>query len=315
MSFGQYAFAKPVHGHLIRANPFGKVFYVSNTTNPGEAQGSPGPTRQGESPKNPFTTIAAAISAAVSGRGDTIVVQRGGYTENLTVNKAGLTIMGAVPYGYPDHVVITGRTVVSAANCSFYNLEFFSNSATLPSVRLGSLDDAAGTVASTWFEHCSFASDGTTEPEAGLVIFGADRTTVKSCYFVDNTFGILIRPSANAFPDQTRIHDCYFSENTTAHIGDGPFTGLDSSITTDVFGAANTRSGVGTNFELIRCVLGAGNVTPTDIINISTLGTSNGVMAGNLMADATGDSGDVVIPTGILYMVNASEGGWSSARP
>ena len=91
-----YAFHKPVHGTFIRANPFGVTFYVSNTTNPGERQGSPGPTRQGRSPENPFSTVAAAVTEAVAGRGDTIVIQRGTYTENINFNKAGLTVVASI---------------------------------------------------------------------------------------------------------------------------------------------------------------------------------------------------------------------------
>lgn len=282
---------------------FGVTFYVSNTTNPGEDQGAAGVTsrQQGRTPKNPFTTIAAAIAESVSGRGDVIVIQRGTYTENLTVNKTGLTLMGAVSFGYPDHVIISGRTVVTSPGCSFYNLEFFSNDATLASVRLGAFADAANTISSTWFENCSFASDGTTEPEVGCLIYGGNNTVFKRCWFVDNTFGINIRANLGEFAAHVVIDDCEFVESTTAHIGTaaGQITGgADAGIR---------------NFLCVNSHFNRGEVTPTDYMNIA--GTSSGMIAKCTFANATNAIGDIVIPDGILYVANSTEAGDTTARP
>ena len=300
------AFNKPIN---LNPNPFGVTFYVSNTTNPTEDQGSPGTTAQGRTPKNPYTTIAAAIAASVSGRGDVIFIQRGTYTENLTVNRAGLTLIGAVPYGYPDHVVVTGRTVVTTTGVSFYNMEFFSNSGTFPSVRLGAKTDAAGTVASTWFENCSFASDGTTEPEAGLLALGADRTTVKNCYFVDNNIGILTTSNLNAWPDQTRIVGCEFAENTEADVTDGGLdgqflNGFDSSLNMGV-----ESDGVGSNFRLEGCTFNSGATAPTDFVHISAQAVSRGSIVDCRFVSAVHDTATITIPAGILYIVNMAEEG------
>lgn len=306
--FSSEVIAPAFLGAAMPGNPFGVAFFVSNTTNPTEDQGSPGTTRQGRSVKNPFTTIARAVSEAVSGRGDTIVIQRGTYAEDVTFNKAGLTVVGAVPFGYPDHVVLRGKTVVSVSGVSFYNMEFFSNDATFPSVRIGSFADSASTVVSEWFENCSFASDGTTEPEAGVLIFGGNDLVFRRCWFIDNTFGANIHSTAAEFPGHVVFDGCEFSETTTAHISDA-IGNFDSSL------SVTARSGVGINFLARDCDFNAGAVTPTDHINISSNGTSNGLITACRFADATGDVGDIVIPAGILYAANASEAGWSAARP
>lgn len=294
-------------GPGMQANPFGVTFYVGNTTNPSENQGSAGTTRQGRSPKNPFATIAAAEAEAVAGRGDTIVIQRlsnadGGtpYVENVTFSKAGLSVIAGPPEGFSDHVVIRGTTVVTASGCSFYGIEFFSNDATAASLQIGTTTD----VNSTWIRKCSFASDGTTEPRYGLRVLGGNNTHVYGCFFVDNTWGFSVHAGTVSYASGVYVVGNYFMENTTAHFGTG--------------GQAGTL-GVDQGIRNLQChdnYFGRGDVTPTDYVSIVTGGgTSSGSMSGNRFALATNASADIVIPAGILYMANATEAGWSTARP
>ena len=203
--FGDVVIAPGFSGTV--SNGFGVIFYVSNTTNPGEFQGSAGPTAQGRSPRNPFATIQAAVDEAVAGRGDVIVIQRGTYTETVTANKAGLTFLGAVPYGYPDHVILRGATVVRGANTSFYNMEFFSNSTTRSSVKVG---DETTEAPSSYFENCSFASNGTTEPVCGLLIVGGNDHSVIRSRVIDNTNGIILHAGITSFASGIRIIGCEF---------------------------------------------------------------------------------------------------------
>lgn len=284
-----YAFSKPTYGVNVPANPFGVTFYVSNTTNPTEDQGAPGPVAQGRTPKNPFTTIAAAVTAAVSGRGDTIVIQRGTYTENLTLDKAGLTLLSAVPYGYPDHTIIRGTTSITASGVSAYNLEFFSNSTTAASVS----NTFAGEAGDLWFENCSFASNGTTEPQFGLRIFGANNVVVRGCFFIDNGTGISLEGGTNSWPSGILVEHCVFVEQTTRHL------------------SVPSPSQV-ENITVRWNAFNRGAVTPTDYVNIAA---GNGQMYGNVIAVATNASASIVIPAGVLYGPNGTEAGWSTARP
>ena len=300
-------------GASMAANPFGVTFYVGNTTNPGENQGAAGTTAQGRSPKNPFATIAAAIAESVSGRGDLIVVQRGAYTEDLSITQAGLTIMGAIPFGYPDHVIVTGTMFIAANGVSVYNMEFFSNSTARPCVAVGlggttTAPSFAGTpeASSVLFKNCSFASDGTTEPSYGLIIFGGNNSAVLGCRFVDLTRALCLRAGGTSVISGVRVEGNDFIENTTYHLGNGGGT------------ASGSYDTLGNGFGILNVtikdnVFNRGGVTPADYVNIS--GTSSGIMTGNRFANATNAVGEIVIPAGILYSANATEAGWTTARP
>lgn len=286
------------------SNGFGVPFYVSNTTNPGEFQGSAGPTAQGRSPRNPFATIQAAVDAAVAGRGDVIVIQRGTYTENVTVNKGGLTLLGAVPYGYPDHVIITGLTVFRGANISAYNVEFFSNSTAGASLKIG---DGTAESVSAWCENCSFSSNGTIEPIVGVLIVGGNDHSFYKCHFVDNTNHMLVHTGLSSYPAGVNVVDCQFFEGTTVDIGTA------AAVITDGDQYNGGAGGGITNFRCYNNNFGGGTAAPTDFINIT--GTSSGFMSGNRFATATNAAAVITIPGGILYGPNGTEAGWSTARP
>ena len=301
--FGDVVIAPGFSGTV--SNGFGIIFYVSNTTNPTENQGAPGPGAAGRSPRGPFGTIQAAVNAAVAGRGDVIVVQRGTYSEDVTVDKNGLTILGAVPYGYPDHVIIQGRTVVRGSGISTYNMEFFSNSASRISLKVG--DDTTESV-SFWAENCSFSSDGTTEPLCGAMVVGGNDHTFKRCRFIDNTNGLAIHSGISSYVSGLTVEDCRFLENTTADITNG-------SVLPDAGYVGGINYAV-RNVLFMRNYFGAGLVTPTDFIIITDgTGTSNGFMAENVFASATNASATITIPSTIEYGPNGTRAGWSTAVP
>ena len=287
------------------SNGFGVVFYVSNITNPGEFQGSPGPSRQGRTPKNPFNTIQAAIDEAVAGRGDVIVIQRGTYVEDLAVNKVGLTLLGAVPYGYPDHVIVQGATVFEGRSISAYNMEFFSASTTRACVKVGNeTSESPG----SYFKNCSFSSDGTTEPACGVLLVGGNNHSVIGCRIIDTTRGIIMHAGITSFLSGVRILDNEFLEQTTVDIG----TGASGDTSTYVGGPGDDAVGV-LNLIIRGNYFGGGVTIPTDFINI--VGTSSGNMSGNEFASTTYAIGTIVIPTGIQLGSNLTLAGWSIAVP
>ena len=298
--FGDVVIAPGFSGTV--SNGFGVIYYVSNTTNPGEFQGSRGTERQGRSPRNPLATIQAAVDEAVAGRGDVIVIQRGTYTETVTVNKSGLTLLGAVPYGYPDHVIIRGRTVFRGDNISAYNTEFFSNSTSSASLVVG---DGTTESVSAYLYNCSFASDGTTEPACGALVSGGNDHSFINCRFIDNTRGLIVHAGIVSFASGLQVKDCQFLENTTVDFGTGA---SGDSI--------NQTLGEDLGIRNLVCVdnyFGGGETLPTDFVNI--VGTSSGFMSGNRFASATNASATITIPGTILYATAATEAGWSTARP
>lgn len=272
-------------------NPYGKKFHVGTTKREGAAEPQ-------------YATIASAEAKAQSG--DSLVIQNGTYTEDVTFNVSGLTVRAGALGGYPDVVVIKGKTVVSACrNVTFRGIEFFSNSSTFPCVRLGASSDSANAVTSVLFEDCSFSSDGSTTPPAGALVFGGLHITFRRCRFVNLTHGILIHPTSGEFPYGVKVENCEFSEITTSCVADlvGSF---DSSI------APISRSGVGSNFLMRDNTV---VTAPTTQVNIGTVGTSTGLMTGNRWAVATNSNSAIVIPSGILYPTNYTEAGASTARP
>lgn len=295
-------------GH--QAGGFGVVFYVSNTTNPTEDQGSPGPTASGRSPKNPFTTIPAATTATVANRGDVVVIQGGTYSvSDLDFNKAGVTYVAANRYGYPDKVVISGDSYVTADRVGFYGIEFFSNSADECSMSVGlSTAGDFSEADSAWFEQCSFASDGTSEPEYGLRLFGGNNHVVRYSRFIDNTRALSLRSGISMLTGLV-LEGNHFVENTTYDLGTGAPTSGSQPATGDFHGI---DQGV-LNLVCVDNRFAGGATPPTDFVNI--VGNSSGYMSLNTFASATNAAATITIPAGILYAVNGTEAGWSSARP
>jgi len=93
---------------------WGTAYFVSTDTSIA-SNGNKGTSRD-----IPFLTIQAAINACTTGKGDRIYVQNGSYTENLTITKDDITIIGqsvsdTIVIGATDAtdvLVITGNEVV-----------------------------------------------------------------------------------------------------------------------------------------------------------------------------------------------------------
>lgn len=101
---------------------FGNVFYVNSVT------GSS--TNSGTTPSDPFATLQAAVSAAVTSNNDVIIVMPGHaetVTAVITVNKIGLSIIG-VGNGMRRPAITGSGTIdvlsVTAANVLIENINF-----------------------------------------------------------------------------------------------------------------------------------------------------------------------------------------------
>lgn len=165
----------------------GKVFWVSNATAqlPNQKTGSnsnPGTFNA------PFSTLDYAIGQCTANRGDIICIKPG-HTEDvaaaagITVDVDGIAIVGFGAGSLRPKFSFTAAASdidITAANVSFYNLEF---QAAVADVVSGL--DISG-VAGVTFDHCYFTESGTNLNWIEVVNFatGASDITFESCKFI-----------------------------------------------------------------------------------------------------------------------------------
>ena len=207
-------------GVTIRGIPItqmhpGKVFWVNNSSvlapnGIGGSDSGLGTYTQ------PFKTIDYAIGRCTANRGDIIAVMPG-HAENIatagaiTSDVAGVAIVGLGAGTLRPKISFTaaaGTYVISAANCSFYNIEWQANYADV-AIML----DISG-VDGLSFENCYFTEAGT---DLNWVIAvdlatGADDISFRGCKFIggDASNDTCINGVAHA---GFWIEDCYFAEN------------------------------------------------------------------------------------------------------
>jgi hypothetical protein len=195
-------------GSQADASPFGKIWYVDGTNG---ADGN-----IGDEPGEAFSTIAAAISAAVATRGDTVVIYPGTYTITAAlVAKANMTFKAAVVVPQFPTVSIAGNiaelVTVDVSGTRWIGLEFLGTGYTC--VELVDIADGAAVNGAT-FEDCRFrTSRGSAQ---GLVMDdgtnAATGVVVRRCLFQNESacqleIGILGAPMAK-IEDNTFVLRC-----------------------------------------------------------------------------------------------------------
>lgn len=216
------------NGVTIRGIPLqqlhpGKVFWVNNSSVLPEG-GIAGSNGNKGTYLQPFSTIDYAIGRCTASRGDIIAVMPG-HAENIsaasgiTSDVAGIAIVGLGAGTLRPKLSFTAAAathVISAANCSFYNIEWQANFA---DVAIGL--DVSG-VDGLSFESCYFTEAGT---DLNYVITvdlatGADDISFSGCKFIGNDAAndSFINGVAH---DKVYISDCQFQMNTaqTAVVG------------------------------------------------------------------------------------------------
>lgn len=261
---------------ITLAHP-GQVFWLNNSTvlppgGVGGSNGNPGTFLR------PFATLDYAIGKCTANRGDIIMVMPG-HAENvatagaITCDVAGVAIVGLGTGTKRPKFSLTAAAatfVVSAANCSFFNLEWQANFA---DVVIGL--DVSG-VDGLSFENCYFTESGADKNFIDVVDLatGADDISFKGCKFLlgDAANDACISGVAH---DGMYIEDCIFYANvaqTAAHgliVSSGNVTNLlirncffrsniDNAVFIDLDGAANGGCISYCNFSSID---GAGAVT------------------------------------------------------
>lgn len=125
-----------VHGKWVNLQkPGGQVWFVSGGTTAYEGKGA-SDNNNGLSPQQPLSTIAQAVTNAIGGRGDTIVLLPGNVTITaaIVMVKDDVTLTGVDPNGSnnPSAITVNGAVdgiSITGANVVIENLHFAASTA------------------------------------------------------------------------------------------------------------------------------------------------------------------------------------------
>jgi hypothetical protein len=210
------------NGITIRGIPLtvlhpGQVFWVNNSSvlAPGGIGGSN--NNKGDY-RHPFSTIDYAIGMCTANRGDVIVVMPG-HVEAITAaaalvaDIAGVAIVGlgsGAKRAKISFTTISSADIdITAANVTFYNIEFQSNIADLVSAI-----DVSG-IAGLTFENCYFTQGSASLDFVDMIDLatGASDIYVNNCKFIGNSADNDSFITGVAL-DGLYIQDSYFAMNT-----------------------------------------------------------------------------------------------------
>jgi len=243
-------------------------------------------------------SIQTAIDAASAG--DVIYIDGGNeYDENLTLSTSGIALVGV---GTRGSARITGLATNGTAL---------------------TIDGTAATVNDVLLVNLTLAGRGT---GSGLHVEGSTRRiSAHACHFDGGDTGVgalLESAGAGVSVVDTRFIDCQFQQAPTglSLIGTGGANPVSRTrlehcafkhISTVCVVAEFTRS-----LEIIDCVFGAqeDGTEPTDYLDIDVTDTT-GLVSGCRFATATSASATLNIASGVFWVANATEAGWSTARP
>lgn len=245
----------------------GKVFWVNNSSvlAPGAVGGSDG---NNGTYLRPFSTVDYAIGKCTANRGDIIMVMPG-HAETLatasaiTSDIAGVAIVGLGTGAKRPTFTFTATDstwVVSAANCSFYNIILqagiadvvtaLSLTAAADGTSFESIESYEGAAAGTYnfidvitlatgannlsWNNCKFIGNDTNN-DAFITGVAHDGFYISNCYFASNVAQAAAHGLVDSSGNVTNavIKDCHFRSN------------IDGALWIDFNGAAN--SGLVTN--------------------------------------------------------------------
>jgi hypothetical protein len=222
--FGLTSFGIPLLGDNVSipsgqpsvATAGGNVWFV-------DAGNSGGP-HDGTSPTSAFQTIQSAVNAAASGKGDTIFIFPGTYTENVNVTKDYLSFIGAQFAGYakPDIGPATGVALtVKAQGFRAKHCRFFATDNSDVVIQTGNGFE---------YSDCFFDGNGTQTtkclfrllPSNTLTGQTASEGKIHDCYFrgCGGSAGALIMDTSNLNGGSTdnKIYNNIFTQNTGVDI-------------------------------------------------------------------------------------------------
>lgn len=209
----------------ITPSPGARVWFVNNSSSGlpvGAIAGSDG--NRGDSPREPFSTLSQAITAATAGRGDVIVVMPG-HAETLTsattISKAGLQIVGCKIGNKRPTFTINGAVdlfSLTGANITLQGLE--CNIVTT---------DAATAFVNVAAANCTLrdlymipSATAVNVVDCITIASGGNDLLIDSCEIHNTTVAVNSFVSIEAAVARLTIQNCYFSGDTaTGGIIDG----------------------------------------------------------------------------------------------
>lgn len=278
-NFGHFTDGLTVRGMPVTVAHPGQVFYVNNSgvlpkTGVAGSDSNPGTYLK------PFATLDYAIGRCTASRGDIIFLMPG-HAENIsaasgiTSDVAGVAVVGLGSGTLRPKFSFTAAAathVISAANCSFVNVQWEANFA---DVTQGL--DVSGVDGLSW-EHCYFTESGANLNFVDVVNLatGADDVSFRHCKFIGND------ASNDSFitgvaHDGFYVEDCIFHANTAqaAVVGLIDSTG---NVTNMRIRNCDFRSNV--DGALFIDFNGAANGGTVSYCNFSSIDTAGAVTAG-----------------------------------
>jgi len=299
--------------------PTGKVFFaVSNSDTiysdflyefPNDKDGVP----------RVYSTIQGALDACVDGRGDVVLVlprqvdqtdtDPGDWAETLTMNKAGVSLIGIsnnrTQGGLPQIKMGSGSTAlltVAAPGCTIKNLGFNGAGSTGGGILLDD-DGSTKTAWGTTIENCHFknckGSSATNAATGGAIQWastgGGWQVRIKGCRFYKNVGDIVLLGTSESVPQDVIIEDNIFS---------GPAASVDCNL--------YLAGGSGMNGVIIRNNVFTAFPALSSGTNLTFIVATGciGSLTGNHFASngkTFGAAGDVLIPTTLLMAANYQE--------
>lgn len=243
------------------------------------------------------STIQAAVNAADAG--DILYIEPGAYVETVTVSKR-LTLVGlggrGAAYIEPTAAGAEGM-LINASDVTLINLGVAGKSDSDYALRVNG-NGAAKNGKRFRAYGCKFEGPtGTVVLLDGDANYNVSDALFEDCEFAWGGSGILFDDSGYGYPTQIRLRRCWFHNLTAVHVGLAAGGGV-------------------VNLELTDCVHDndEAGAAPTDYIKVDRAGDT-GIISGCRFATATNASGVLTIAAGIKWAANATEAGWSTARP
>jgi len=284
-----------------------KKFWVSPNGTDGDAGGTK---------SNPFQTITFGLTKCATGRGDTLYVGPGSYAERVTVNKAGVSIIGTGNrHTGLTQIIGPGTGATTPGGATVYvaggyeggfrlsNVELDTNGLSVPALHIQSNDTGTAPVATTanYRFMVSNVSVRSNDPDVGILFEGATLGDLYNLYINGPTsFGIAFCDS----PSNT-CSDLYFEKVVYA----GSFSGTPVASIGSC-SSASVRTTVGahvmTNVVWNNVFFGAvGTGAPTNHINFAK--DAGAPHVGHVMYEAhfptqptNGSAGVATLPTNMV---------------
>lgn len=269
---------------------------------------APEGTGSGEDWNSAFTTVQSAVDVASPNA--TIILAPGDYEGDVVItgDKTNLTFRGAGPRGSVNIIAetVNGIAVENRADqVVFENIGFATNGTGVAFLNFGARvrayackleSDSTGTAArvlpGTVLQH-----DAEGDEYYGN---GAD-VLFYDCEFAWGIQGLESASSDYGACTQMRVQRCRFHDLSTCHLRSNDIQASDvctRGLLVDecVFEKAEDAS------------------APTDFLRVDVTGDT-GTFTMNRFATPTNDTALLTIAAGVMWMANATEAGWSTARP